>query len=69
MPFADGDRRHLTQIIELIDHIERRLSTFNEAQFVADRDEIDLAAFRLAAIGEATHKLSSDVRARYPDIP
>lgn len=69
MPFDVGDERYLTQIVELIDHIERRLSTLDEAQFVASRDEIDLAAFRLAAIGEATHKLSPALRARHPTIP
>ena len=37
--------------------------------FVADRDEVDLTAYRLSAIGEATHNLSPAVRDRHPDIP
>ena len=35
---------------------------------MADRDEIDLAAFRLSAIGEASRKLSDPLKARYPQI-
>ncbi len=39
------------------------------AEFVADRDEVDLTAYRLAAIGEATRNLSDELRTRHPHIP
>ena len=35
---------------------------------MADRDEQDLTAYRLAVIGEATNKLTQALRDRYPNI-
>ncbi len=63
------DSIHLEQILELIDHIDRRVDELNFEQFEKDRDEIDLTAYRLAAIGEATRRLSSDLKSRHPKIP
>jgi uncharacterized protein with HEPN domain len=63
----DIDRLEL--IIELIDHIRRRLTILTEEPFLRDQDEIDLTSFRLLHIGEAAHKLSEDIKARHPTVP
>lgn len=69
MAFEESDALHLQQILELIGHIDRRLQGLDRERFRADRDEIDLTAYRLAAIGEATRKLSAALKERHPDIP
>lgn len=66
---AYRDLAHLELIIELIGHLKRRLHDLSYAQFAADRDEVDLTAFRLAAIGEATHNLSEGLKSRNSGIP
>ena len=63
----DIDRLEL--IVELIDHIHRRLSIVTEDAFLRNQDEIDLTSFRLLHIGEAAHKLSADIKARHPALP
>ncbi len=63
------DAARLELILELIDHIERRLKEMTLARFAQDRDEVDLTAYRLAAIGEATSRLSSGLKRRHPHIP
>lgn len=65
----ERNRAHLLQIIELAEHLARRLDGVSRDQFVADRDEVDLTAYRLAAIGEATQKLTATLRDRHPQIP
>ena len=62
------DDLNLDQIVELVDHIQRRLEHMSQKHFMADRDEIDLSAFRLSAIGEASRKLSDPLKARHPQI-
>lgn len=56
-------------IIDLIEQIERRLSATTEAEFLSDRDEIDLTAYRLSIIGETAHKFTPDLKLRHPEIP
>ena len=63
------DRANLELVLELIAHITRRLDDMTLERFVADRDEVDLTAYRLAAIGEATRKLSPDLKDRHPETP
>jgi uncharacterized protein with HEPN domain len=63
------DAARLELVLELIDHIERRLEGMSLAQFAQDRDEVDLTAYRLAAIGEATNGLSGALKQRHPEIP
>jgi uncharacterized protein with HEPN domain len=63
------DAARLELILELIDHIERRLEEMTLPRFEQDRDEIDLTAYRLAAIGEATSRLSDGLKQRHPHIP
>lgn len=55
-------------ILELIGHIDRRLGSKTLDQFENDKDEVDLTAFRLAIIGETTHRFTSGLRAKHPEI-
>ena len=59
----------LELILELIELIEARTSSIDRETFIANRDEVDLAAFRLGHIGEAARHLPPDVLARHPAIP
>ncbi len=63
------DALHLTLIGEAIADIRRRFLTMEFAQFLSDRDEQALAAFRLLIIGENANKLSDDLKARHFEIP
>ena len=63
------DAARLELILELIEHIERRLEDMTLARFAQDRDEVDLTAYRLAAIGEATNRLSAELKQRHANIP
>jgi uncharacterized protein with HEPN domain len=65
---AERDFEHLDLIVRLIDHIQRRLSGCDWNRFLGDEDEIDLTSFRLLHIGEASHKLSHDVKVLHPEI-
>ncbi len=64
----ERDWFHLRQMLRFIAHIERRLAGLSEADFQADRDEIDLTAYRFQMIGEAARKLSDALKARHPGI-
>jgi uncharacterized protein with HEPN domain len=64
--YGDFDRIEL--ILRLIGHLERRLSHLSEQGFLNDKDEIDLTAFRLSAVGEASYKLSGELKSRHPHI-
>jgi uncharacterized protein with HEPN domain len=64
----DRDFLIFEQILEMIGHIDRRLQDMSEAAFVRDQDEVDLTAYRLQVIGEATRKLSDVAKSRHPEI-
>lgn len=66
MSYRDEDR--LALILELIGHVDRRLSDMTRAQFLADRDEIDLTTYRLSIIGENCGKLALEIRQRHAHI-
>lgn len=68
MDDPSGDIDRLEQIVELIGDIKRRSDKLDRASFESDRDESDLAAFRLGHIGEISRKISQGVRDRYPQI-
>ncbi len=68
MTDEDRDWFHLRQILRFVAHIERRLSRIDEATFHADRDEIDLAAYRFQMIGEAARRLSTSLKSRHASI-
>src|SRR4051812_47913892 len=67
-PAPEGDALHLDRIVELIERIRISLAGTDPAGFLADRDKGDATALRLAAIGEASRKLSAQLRARHPEI-
>ena len=62
------DRLKLELIISLAELIGRQLAGFDEARFDADRDAIDSTAFRILSIGEATLRLSAELKDRHPEI-
>ncbi len=68
MGAADRDANRLEIIAQLIADIERRLETLSLTHFLADRDERDLTAYRLATIGEEAKQLSDALKDRY-DLP
>jgi uncharacterized protein with HEPN domain len=62
------DAERLEPILLLIDDIGRRLGGITLTAFLADRDERDLTACRLATIGEEAHRLSTELKQRH-DLP
>ena len=68
MEMTDRDANRLELILQLIADIERRLATMTIEMFLADRDERDLTAYRLATIGEETRQLSDALKNRH-DLP
>ena len=68
MKDEDRDWFHLRQMLRFIAHIDRRLAGMSEADFHADRDEIDLAAYRFQMMGEAARRFSEALKARHPVI-
>jgi uncharacterized protein with HEPN domain len=64
----DGDALHLDRIVEAIELIRNSLAGVDRAAFLDDRTKGDATALRLAAIGEASRRLSEELRARHPDI-
>ena len=62
------DEGRLALILELINHIERRVTDISRAQFLEDQDEIDLTAYRLSVIGENCSKLVAEIRQRHEHI-
>ena len=65
----DRDGLYLVLISEAISDIRRRLIDADYSQFLADRDEQALAAFRLSMIGENANKLSAGLKERDPQLP
>lgn len=66
MNYRDFDRLEL--ILQLIAHIQRRFTGLSERAFLNNKDEIDLTAFRLSAIGEACSKLDGELKGRHSHI-
>lgn len=64
----DRDVERLELIVELAEKIFVRLKTLDWNAFLTDDDERDLMAFRLLHIGESSHKLSANLKDRYPEI-
>jgi len=62
----EADALYLDQIVELIQLIRDSLAGTDEADFLLDRTKGDATALRLGAIGEASHKLSNELRKRHP---
>lgn len=64
----EADILYLDQIVELIDLIRASLAGSDEAEFLVDRTKGDATALRLGAIGEASRKLSVELRGRHVEI-
>lgn len=64
----ERDWFHLQIILELAGLIEGRLEDVSMKSFLNDRDESDLTAFRLQAVGEHAGKLSLSLQNRHPHI-
>ncbi len=65
----ERDLDRLELIVELVEHINRRIAELDWSSFLADKDEGDLTAFRLLHIGESAHKLSDELKARHTELP
>lgn len=66
---AERNGYHLVLILEAVDDLERRLKDIELNQFLNDRDEQALTAFRLSIIGENANKLSDELKTRHPALP
>jgi uncharacterized protein with HEPN domain len=66
-PSPEADPLHLDQIFELVE-LRRAVAGTDRDSFLTDRDKGDAVALRLAAIGEASQKLSEALRGRHPEI-
>src|SRR4051794_9109676 len=64
----EADPLYLDQIVELIELIRESLAGIDEDDFLGNRMMGDATALRLGAIGEATRKLSNELRERHPDV-
>jgi uncharacterized protein with HEPN domain len=65
---SSQDFHKLELVMQMIGHLRRRLQSISLRAFLGDVDEIDLASFRLAVIGELTSKLSAALKLRHPCI-
>lgn len=68
MTDSERDQLYLRLIAEAIGDIQRRISLTDMTQFLHDRDEQALTAFRLLIIGENANKLSDALRLRHPQL-
>lgn len=69
MTESERDQLYLRLMAEAIADIQRRISLTDLEQFLKDRDEQALTAFRLLIIGENTNKLSAALRSRHAELP
>lgn len=69
MKDGERDQLYLRLIADAIADIQRRVALTDVDQFLKDRDEQALTAFRLLIIGENANKLSDGLRSRHPDLP
>lgn len=63
---ASSDMDVLELILELGSLTREQVRNTSFEQFAADRTGLDAASYRLMAIGEASHLLSAELKARYP---
>jgi uncharacterized protein with HEPN domain len=68
MTDSERDQLYLRLIADAIGDVQRRISIFDLEQFLNDRDEQALTAFRLLIIGENANKLSTALRLRHPEL-
>ena len=65
----DRDILRLTSILRLARMIRTEVDPLTQSQFLASRNHMDLAAYRLGSVGEYANKLSSELKDRHPDNP
>ncbi|MBV8686114.1 MAG: DUF86 domain-containing protein [Alphaproteobacteria bacterium] len=65
---SEADALYLDQIIELIELIRESVAGVDESEFLLDRTTGDATALRLGALGEASRKLSNELRERHAEI-
>ena len=63
-----GERRHLTYILDSITLIEARVKA-GRSEFSKNIDLQDAVLWRLETLTEATGKLSTEVKNRHPEVP
>ena len=66
---AERDRSNLELLLRLVADLRRRSLPHTRDRIVSDRDERDLAAYRLAIIGESCNQLSPEPKARHSGLP
>ena len=64
----EADALYLDEIVELVELIRESLAEMDEDKFLSDRMAGDATALRLGAIGEASRKLSGELRERHSDV-
>jgi uncharacterized protein with HEPN domain len=64
----EADALYLDQIMELIQLIRQSLAGTDEGEFLLDRTKGDATALRLGALGEASRKLSDELRERHLEV-
>jgi uncharacterized protein with HEPN domain len=65
----ERDQLYLRLIAEALADVQRRICLTDLQQFMVDRDEQALTAFRLLIIGENANKLSSALKSRHRELP
>ena len=60
---------HLRDIVDAIDHIHRKLEGISLEAFQSDLDRRRIVERNVEIISEASRRLSSDLKARHPEIP
>lgn len=64
----DRDILRLTSILDIAQRVKEQIRDIDRDHFIGSRNEIDMAAYRLGSIGEYVNKLSSELKARHPQI-
>jgi uncharacterized protein with HEPN domain len=62
------DQRYLSYLATSIELIERRIAGMTQETFISDLDTQDAVLWRLETLGEATGKLSDELKARHPHV-
>jgi len=63
------DRQYLLDVIEASDRIARYLDGMDLATFERDDRTRSAVIYQLIVVGEATNRVSENVRQRYPEAP
>ena len=62
------DKALLEDLLELVQRVQASVAGKSLEAFTADQDCYDANAFRLAAIGESTGRLSDELKGRHPEM-